>query len=622
MKKFLLFLWGLVFLLYPIIADDDISVKARVDTNEVFLGEPFRFYITVKGVELPPDPDLSSIKEFSIENLGSNTGYNTSFSWINGTVTEFKEYTHNFQYRLKPLKTGVLFIPPITFDINNKSFSTNKIQILVKEPERNEDFKLEISMDKVEYYVGEPIQATVTWYITKTVQDVSFTVPLFQDPRFQIAEDSEDPRNMPVAPKSSYEISVNQNPKIVYRGKSPWKGRNCDTLYFTQVFVAKEAGTMNISPASVNFSTMLSVPQSETKHRRFFDDDLDDDFFGSGIFNRRKSFTTLKKYSVPSEPLKLRIKPLPSEGKPANFSGNVGQYGIQTSATPTEVKVGTPITLTIEIKGSVYPQFISMPDLSVLEQDFKVSKQNVENSKVMHRTIRPNVVEHSKIFTVTIRPNNDKVNQIPGIPFCYFDPRQKTYVTAESVPFDITVYPTKMITANDVQNTTISVEKKELEDFSEGIAFNYEGLDVLDNQDYDLRTLKKFPWSIFIILLPLSYLICVIALLIKHQSQHYNKQKNAYRIFCKQWEKTPQTAGNQLILLREYFGNKLNLSSGSLTWNEIEEYLPNTSIKDQLHEIFDALEASYYTGTNETEDTQLATDVKKAIDQLQSCFNA
>ena len=109
--------------------------------------------------------------------------------------------------------------------------------------------------------------------------------------------------------------------------------------------------------------------------------------------------------------------------------------------------------------------------------------------------------------------------------------------------------------------------------------------------------------------------------MIRRKQQYNNRQKNAYRIFCKQWENTPQTAGNQLILLREYFGNKLNLSNGSLTWNEIAEYLPNSSIKDRLHQIFDSLEASYYTGTNETQDPQLAINVKETIDVLQLCLN-
>lgn len=611
MKKFLLFLWVLFVLLHSIIADE-ISVEAKVNTREVFLGDSLIFSIVVQGVQSPNEPNLTSIKDFSIETLTPKTSNSTSISIINGTVTKFVEYIYTFQYRLTPQKTGVLTIPPLSLEINNISFSTKSIPILVKEPEKNEDFKLEISMDKFEYYVGEPMEVKVTWFITKTVQDASFIVPLFEDPRFQDTEQKKiDPSTLLLGTKH-FDIPVNNTKEIATREKSTWKGKMCQTISFSHILIPKEAGDMDISPAVVSFSTLIAVPRTQQhRHSQSFFDDFDDDFFGHSFFNTRRQYTTLKKYSVPSEPIKFKIKQVPSKGKPANFSGNIGEYTITTSAKPLEVNVGTPITLTIEIKGSIYPNIISMPNLSILDSDFKVPKQNSAGK----------VENGAKIFTQTIRPNNDQITKIPAIPFSYFDDKKEKYVTVKSAPIDITVHPTKVITANDIQNTTIIVEKNELEDFNEGIAFNYEGLDVLENQNYDLRTLKKFPWFIIIIFLPCSYIICIIMLLIKRKQQHNNKQKNAYRIFCKQWEKTPQTAGNQLILLREYFGNKLNLSNGSLTWNEIAEYLPNSSIKDRLHQIFDSLEASYYTGTNETLDPQLAINVKETIDALQLCLN-
>ena len=73
-----------------------------------------------------------------------------------------------------------------------------------------------------------------------------------------------------------------------------------------------------------------------------------------------------------TEPVKLVIKPLPVIDRPDDFTGAVGKYTMDVLAKPTKVKVGDPITLTINIRGEGNIQTIGEPLLdSESMKDFK-----------------------------------------------------------------------------------------------------------------------------------------------------------------------------------------------------------------------------------------------------------
>ena len=51
-----------------------------------------------------------------------------------------------------------------------------------------------------------------------------------------------------------------------------------------------------------------------------------------------------------TEPVKLTIQPLPTVDQPEDYTGAVGKYTMDVLAKPTKVKIGDPITLSINIK--------------------------------------------------------------------------------------------------------------------------------------------------------------------------------------------------------------------------------------------------------------------------------
>src|SRR4030095_4411500 len=68
-----------------------------------------------------------------------------------------------------------------------------------------------------------------------------------------------------------------------------------------------------------------------------------DDFFGEGTETRR--------FSLNSDPRTLRVLTVPVQDASPGFNVAVGNFSMTSSAAPTNVAVGDPITVKVQIAG-------------------------------------------------------------------------------------------------------------------------------------------------------------------------------------------------------------------------------------------------------------------------------
>src|SRR5690606_34729625 len=109
---------------------------------------------------------------------------------------------------------------------------------------------------------------------------------------------------------------------------------------FRKAIVAREPGRVDLEPTVVSFRAIRASAQ---RPRSLFDD-----FFGDSFFGSKRGYEHL---AIPSNPLSLEVLPLPEQGRPAEFTGLIGEFRFEAQAAPTEVSVGDPITLTIRVSG-------------------------------------------------------------------------------------------------------------------------------------------------------------------------------------------------------------------------------------------------------------------------------
>jgi len=144
------------------------------------------------------------------------------------------------------------------------------------------------------------------------------------------------------------------------------------------------------------------------------------------------------------------VKTPPLEGRPTTWAGAVGQFRFDVSASPTDVVVGEPITLTMRItdvgSGPKDLELLQAPNLDgdeSLTASFRVPDD------------RPGGVVSgpTKTFTQSIRPTSAEVEFIPPVPFAYFDPVTQKYDVALSRPIDITVTTSMQLDAASMGGT-------------------------------------------------------------------------------------------------------------------------------------------------------------------------
>jgi len=497
-----------------------------------------------------------------------------------------------YVYRLTAQRPGPLRIPAIGLTVQGQTYRTQPIDIAAQKPQETDDFKFRLELSKNHCYTGEPIVLTATWYISKNARNVSILIPLLEGGDFQAID---------IPPVSAgndlAEIPVNGKPCVARQGKGTLEGRSYTTLSFSKALIPKKAGVFDFPEATV--ACEAAVGQDTRRRRGPFGDPFFDGFLG-GAQARYGSVVTA------SNPLRLEVQDVPAAGRPASFNGLIGTYGIEASATPTEVNVGDPITLTVKIRGGQYPDAAQLPPLETqpaLAKDFKIPKE-----------MAPGKVENGvKVFTQTIRAENAAVTQVPPIELSFFDTESGQYRTATTTPISLKVHETAVITSANVEGVAAPAERNELTERRDGIAHNYEGPAALVNQASGLRVWWGSPLRAGILFVPpMAYAGLLTGVFIRRRqgaNPEQRRRRKAYAALCHSLagleKRAPATGGamagiETLDAFRAYLGAKLGLTAGALTYGDVRGPLAAHGATEQtlaaIQTVFEEGMACQYAG--------------------------
>lgn len=129
------------------------------------------------------------------------------------------------------------------------------------------------------------------------------------------------------------------------------------------------------------------------------------------------------------ERLTLDILDLPSEGRPADFSGAVGSFTLSVTAAPLAVAVGDLVTVTMTVSGEGLPErFIPpavMPGPGV---------------KLYEVKSLPAADAGQRVFEQTVVAAEPFATAIPAVSFTFFNSRERRYQTVIGGPFPLTFH--------------------------------------------------------------------------------------------------------------------------------------------------------------------------------------
>jgi hypothetical protein len=409
----------LVLALVPRAVMAQTAPTASVSTvDEAFLGDQIPFQINLSNAGDAAPPDLASIleRDWVVQYNGEQRSSSSNMTVIiNGRVQQQSSSSSmSFVYALTPRRAGTLTIPAIEVQAKGKVLRTEPVTIKVSEPAAAQGLGSVLDVSRA--YVGQPVKLTLSWILASTAED-----PLFN---LNLPEEAFDVLPLPPAGGSAAGAQPQLADVEFVKHAGAERARARGTLTqasidgevrtrFTIEFmlIPRRAGRMESGAARVDFRAVVGQ-----KERTVFDAPWE-----------RRTITQRRFAQAPAKT--LEVLDLPAAGRPADFSGLVGQYELDAECQPRQASVGDPLNLTLVLR-SKFP-LVDPPTIDLTQQRGS-SESLAENFRVPRDPVLPQVAETAAIYAAQIRPKSARITEVPPVELSYFDPAEQAYRVAKS----------------------------------------------------------------------------------------------------------------------------------------------------------------------------------------------
>jgi len=409
------------------------SITATLEPSEIDLGEAAQLTVTIQSQE-DAAPEIPAVSGLSFQPVGQSS----QIQIINGTMSANISHT----YMVTADRAGTFTVPKIKMGAGANASESQPLvlkvlhragghastvpppsqgQNLLPGPaptvddlpaaERDSFGFLRISSPKKEFYVGEMIPVELKACFRAGVDLRVDGLPRLNSDAFTMNKLSDQPA---------------RSQQLI--GGVPY------TVFTWQTaLTAVKAGDYQMSVEIPTTVTVRQRAQHPTRPRTgdpFFDDFFNDSFF-EGFFGT----ATQKAVTLSSQPTPAKILSLPTENRPADFAGAVGNFEFAATATPTKSVVGDPITLKLRINGSGNFDRVTAPLLEKTDawKTYKPNEKFEPEDSVGY--------SGAKTFEQALVPSQTGQLEISALAFSSFDPEKKQYVTHTTVPISIEVGP-------------------------------------------------------------------------------------------------------------------------------------------------------------------------------------
>jgi len=394
----------------------------------VMVGETFTLVYTLNAQGSGfRGPNIQGINVLS----GPNTSQSSSVRFINGSTT--MSITYTFTYLLQASREGTFDIPVATVTANGKQITSNKLSIKVLKNSNSPGTQYKGSGNQNQGGGSQPgvsagnandvyIKAFASSSNPLQGEGIVVTYKIFT--KVPIAQ-------INISKLSSFSGFWSQN-LMKENDKLQQTTQVIDGEQYIVADIRKialfplKSGRLVIDPLELS---CVAQVRRQTKTRTgdpFFDDFFNDSFFNSGIANVEKN--------LKSNPLIISVKPLPEEGRPADFSGAVGNFTFHSEVDKTRLKTNEAVTLKCTVSGKGNIQLIDKMDV-VFPPDFESYDPKVTSD------IQTSVsgISGNQTFEYLLIPRKPGKFNIKSIRFSYFDLEKRRYVTLTSPEFDLEI---------------------------------------------------------------------------------------------------------------------------------------------------------------------------------------
>lgn len=369
------------------------TLTARLDRSTVSVGETVTLSLIFEGINAGGSPNLPPLPNVTVL---PGLSQRSEMSFDNGRQSARLIY----DYQLQANQPGDIVIPAMQVNIGGRTLTSQPVGLKIVPANAAAQAALtnlaflKLIASRNEVYVGEPFPVEMHLYW-------------------------QNAREVHIPQLSAGGFSIGQGPK-----PTQTRTQIGSTIYNLVIIkltaTAAKTGLVNLGPAESSLIVQIPLPNQQRRRDPFgfFD-------FGQQVQERPTTLT--------SETIPIRVLPLPKDNVPEGFSGAIGSYQIAVSAGPTNLAVGDPITVRVQISGSGPLEALALPAQAAW-RDFNTypPSAKVEANDELG-------LSGTKSFEQVIIPQNHELKELPPFRFTFFDPRAKAYVTRTGLPIPLSV---------------------------------------------------------------------------------------------------------------------------------------------------------------------------------------
>lgn len=524
-----------------------VSFEAKVSKKRLGLNERLRI-----DFEMNENGDNFNPPNFINFHVVSGPQQSVSRSWVNGVQSFSKTYT----YFLTPKKKGKIVLGQAEVNINGEVYKTSPIEIeIISAVEKPNDpnntdniidgnIHLVAEISKNNPYLNEGITVTYKLYFRNPIS----------------ISDVQELESPSYGDFWSHLIKIGRA-EINMRGSYKGEPYN-EVIWRKAVLYPQKTGKLILEPLTLNLS--LNLPSNRK------------DLFGRRILTQAQKMITTGKDII-------RVKGLPQNNKPDNFSGAVGEFDFDVILNKNALKATESFQVKIKVKGKGNLKLFNLPPINVPNTLEVYEPEHEENIQITVSGMEGFIEDN-----YTIVPEYQGKYPIPPVKFTYFNPQTALYKTLDSQDLLVDVFDGPQ--AGSKRANMVISESKQIIETSEN-AFRFIKLNT------ELTPVnKKIFWMSdrFWILLFTPLLLIITAYLFKFfvfektEDAITSKQRKAQYLAKKYLSSSKKVFHNQILFyealeraLHNYLKAKLKIETTELSKSKIEILLLDKKVKKQ-----------------------------------------
>lgn len=567
MKKWI-FKYGLIVisLLISQITIAQLGFTATTSNSKIGLNQRLRIEFTVdkQGADNFRLPDMSDFK------VVAGPSQSVNQSWINGKVS----FSQTYIYIIQPTKIGTFTIPSASIDYEGKTHKSNSLKITVTENVEipidpndptyiaQQGIHLVAEVSKENPYVGEALYVVYKLYVSENINVSNWSV--IESPQYN----------------GFWNQDIEIKGMSVQTGE--YKGERYRYIELKKaILIPQKNGDLTIEPMRMDIT--LGVPTGRYN------------FFGEAILRSfTETYTTGKRT--------IKVKALPIEGKPENFTGAVGDFKFNVSKNKEILKANETAQIKVEVSGTGNFKLFEIPQLTTPAELETYTPEYKENLQTTLNGINGRVFSN-----YTIVPQFKGKYKIPNLSFSYFNPSEKKYHTIVVPDMFVEVVEGKDLPGSD----SVLAHKQQVQ--VSGNSFRY----IQTKTDFKPIQKEAFflsKWFYLLLLLPL--VVIPIGMFINRFNEERSKdivgsrKRKADKLARKYLSTAKKELGKKesfYIALEKALHNflkaKLAIETSEISQDKISEILTSkgvskTSIDDLIAALNDCDFARYTPSSN------------------------